>query len=409
MKPRLAVIIPTRNRPDLVRIAIRSVLDQRGEGVRVVVSDNSTRAEAVADVAAFCRGLDGVTCIRPPDPLSMSDHWSWILRQAATGAWGDHIAFLTDRMLLRAGQLRTLLDIIERHPREIVTYLIDAIRDDLSPIRFNLHAWSGRLVRVEADTMLRLLARAEMPLSAPLLLNSVVPVETLAALQRQHAAICDSTAPDYCFCLKLLDVVDSFLFLDKPLLVQHGMPVSNGLTFTTGRDNDVRRDFLANLPKGEAFNACAPIPGIPVAVNTAVHEYGLRRKRGGRRVLPPLDLAAYHQQVYRQVMMIEDEDQRRRFLSMLPPGTRPPERGSMKPGDHMRKTLRRILWPLCGPVCRAVWCQAARRGVQLPGLAWLGFDDPGVAREIAARFMLRPGFLSVYGQMIAEVAPLKDA
>jgi hypothetical protein len=233
MNHRLTFIVPSRNRPDLAVIAIRSILAQDHPTASVIVSDNSTDVQAQNTLAAFCREQAGVRYIRPDEPCSMSQHWSWLLRQAATGDWGTHIAFLTDRMFLRERQLTSLCNIIDRHPKDVITYLIDGIRDDESPIRLRLHAWSGRVLRVASTDMLTLLSRAEMPLNAPLLLNSIVPVNVLATLQGVYQELCDTIAPDYSFCLKFLDHVDSYVFFDKPVLVQHGLPRSNGQSFTT--------------------------------------------------------------------------------------------------------------------------------------------------------------------------------
>lgn len=51
------IVVPTRNRADLARKAIRSVLDQREADVRVLVSDNSTSEAELEELAAFCDAL----------------------------------------------------------------------------------------------------------------------------------------------------------------------------------------------------------------------------------------------------------------------------------------------------------------------------------------------------------------
>lgn len=54
---RVLVGIPTRNRPEFVKQAILSVVGQRFERWRLIISDNRSRPEASADVEAFVREL----------------------------------------------------------------------------------------------------------------------------------------------------------------------------------------------------------------------------------------------------------------------------------------------------------------------------------------------------------------
>ncbi|MBI2800509.1 MAG: glycosyltransferase family 2 protein [Gammaproteobacteria bacterium] len=57
MMPRVYVGIPTRNRPEFVRNAMRSVLDQTYTNLRVLVTDNDSDSEIADDVRKFIANL----------------------------------------------------------------------------------------------------------------------------------------------------------------------------------------------------------------------------------------------------------------------------------------------------------------------------------------------------------------
>lgn len=395
MSPSIAIVIPTRNRPEQTRAALASCADARPADMRVIVSDNSTDDAARDAVRALCDRF-GARYIRPDAPCSMSDHWDWLLQQAATGAWGSHFTLLTDRMIFREGALKELAALGERHPDDAIVYPIDAVRDDERPIRLHLHPWTGRLARIPSERTIAALSRAEMPLNAPLLLNTLLPVATLARIRAAYPRVCDTIAPDYSFCLKFLDVEESYLFFDKPLLVQHALTRSNGRSFTTGRATAERADFLKNLPPGQVFNGCAPIPEIPAAVNTAVHEYEYRRATGTQKSFPPLDMGRYYAHLRQQVLQFEDPEARTRFLAMIPGAIADPGAPRLPPAARARRIMRRCLWPLFGNAFNRFWQACARSGWTPPGMRWLAFTDAESARETARRHMIKPARRSFF-------------
>ncbi|HVF50650.1 MAG TPA: glycosyltransferase, partial [Pyrinomonadaceae bacterium] len=94
------VVIPTRNRAGLAANAARSVLSRPDAGMRVLVSDNSTSEQEASELARLCGeiGDSRLRLVRPPEPLAMSAHWNWAMRQALEYD-ASHFTFLTDRML----------------------------------------------------------------------------------------------------------------------------------------------------------------------------------------------------------------------------------------------------------------------------------------------------------------------
>ena len=172
----LRVIIPTRNRADLAIGAIRSVLSQPVDSVRILVSDNSTSGKERASLSRFCRKLKDkrLRYIAPPEPMPMSPHWDWAMREALRTE-ASHFTVLTDRMVYRPAELTCLLKIVAQHPSRIVSYKHDRVADLKAPIRVEQQAWTGKLFEIQSARLLALTSQAILHESLPRMLNCIVP------------------------------------------------------------------------------------------------------------------------------------------------------------------------------------------------------------------------------------------
>src|SRR6478609_6918453 len=124
----LVVVVPTRNRSDLVERTLESVVDQEpGVPVTVVVSDNSTSQEQFALTQQAVSRLqdaapDGIEIhlVRPDEDLSMGKHWEWARLKAASLTDASHLMYVTDRTLLKRGALAMLVELAASHPDEVI-------------------------------------------------------------------------------------------------------------------------------------------------------------------------------------------------------------------------------------------------------------------------------------------------
>ncbi len=78
--PRFSVVIPTRERADTLRFALRTCLDQAFDDYEVIVSDNfsSPATRGVVDEAAAPK----VRYVRTPEPVAMSTNWEFAVAHA---------------------------------------------------------------------------------------------------------------------------------------------------------------------------------------------------------------------------------------------------------------------------------------------------------------------------------------
>jgi hypothetical protein len=99
-RPKFSILIPTRDRPELLRFALESAKRQTWEDFEVIVSDNSVAkpARAVFDEYADAR----FRYVRPPGQVSMADNWEFASLQAR----GEHVTVLIDKTVLLPSTLR---------------------------------------------------------------------------------------------------------------------------------------------------------------------------------------------------------------------------------------------------------------------------------------------------------------
>lgn len=141
----VSVVIPTRNRRELLRSAIRSVLAQREVTVEVVVVDDGSSDGTEAMVAAF--GDARISVVRDPSPLGESGARNRGIDEAR-GPW---IAFLDDDDLWAPDKLALQLTVLRETSSEWVyggDVLVDRELNVLSGSPPPAPAWvAERLVR----------------------------------------------------------------------------------------------------------------------------------------------------------------------------------------------------------------------------------------------------------------------
>jgi hypothetical protein len=270
------VVIPTRNRAGIAMNAIRSVLDHRVDGLRVMVSDNSTSESEREQLAAFCTQLNDrrLLYVRPPQSLAMTAHWQWALEMALTSYDSAHVVYLTDRMMFKTGGLKEVCDLAALYANKVISYNHDRIVDHVSPIRVEHYPSTGKLWKVPTERLSRLVSDGVLHHGLPRMLNCIVPRTVLQRIHERFGNVFASIAPDFNFCFRCLDVEESILFFDKAPMFHYALSRSNGASVTRGEMTPDNADFTANLPVDDSMrNFATSIPQLNTAVNAVFNEY----------------------------------------------------------------------------------------------------------------------------------------
>ena len=269
----LVVVVPTRNRAQIAKNAIRSVLDEHLEGVQVMVSDNSTANSEREELAEFCASMT-VRYVRPPESLAMPAHWEWAIEEALSFYDASHFTYLTDRMMFKTGGLKELLDVVSQYPNKVVSYNHDRIVDHVRPIHVDHYPSTAKLWEVPTEQLSWLVSQGAFHHGLPRMLNCIVPRAVLDRFKTRFGNVFASIAPDFNFCFRCLDLEESILFLDKSPMFHYALNRSNGASVSRGEMTADNADFTANLPVDNSIrNFATPIPQLNTAVNAVFNEY----------------------------------------------------------------------------------------------------------------------------------------
>ena len=312
-----SIVVPTRNRPGIAATAIRSALRQDFADLEVVVSDNSNADAAEKLKATVVEiGDPRVRYVRPPTELAMGEHWDFAVREAR----GDYVGVLTDRMAFNRNALTRLSQEITTQKADVISYSSCGILEDAPPYRLQRPPFTGRTETHESTWVVGLLSVSVAPWGAPCMLNSFASRTLLAQMESAYGAFMASVAPDVAFCMHVLDHIDSFTYIDLPLMVSHGHATSNGAGLGTGRPlNESTRDFTVMVGRQGGL-PYAPIPEILNNPNIRTNEYCRMRarQRSGRFI--ELDLNAYCKELAAELTLQGDNappEDRRRLESFM--------------------------------------------------------------------------------------------
>lgn len=126
---KFSVLIPTRNRLELLKYAVETVLRQDYEDWEVIVSDN----DSAEDIQGYVAGLRDprVRYVRTGGFVPVTDNWNFALSHSI----GDYVVMLGDDDCLLKGYFRAQSELIDRyaHPDFVYTDAIQYAYPDAMP------------------------------------------------------------------------------------------------------------------------------------------------------------------------------------------------------------------------------------------------------------------------------------
>jgi glycosyltransferase involved in cell wall biosynthesis len=377
------VVVPTRNRADLAITAVRSVLAQEGADARVLVSDNSTTVEDVATLSQFCgEQVERVRYIRPPEPMSMTRHWEWVINEALRLCDASHVTFLTDRTIFKDGELAPLLRVASRHRDRVIVYADDKVFDYDRPVRLVQSRWTAKLVEVTSTLLLDRAARLSLH-PVPRVLNCLVPRRVFETVRDRFGSVFNSISPDFCFAYRCLDVVDCVLYFDRAPILYYATDRSNGASFARGVASRDSADFVANLG-GRRLNYASPVPEFHTVSNAIIHEYCCVKGETNSGRFRDVDRDSYLREMERGIAEIQNPELHREMVLLLR------AQGPFARKPSVLRLMQRLLpLPVC-PGTQPFWRFLTRRfRVYPPGDAPLEFATTEEAIAHANRYPRR--------------------
>lgn len=119
------MLVPTRDRPDLLGFCLEGLAQQTFPDVEVVVADNPVESPA-RDVFERWR-RDGWRYVRAPEPLAMHDNWEFGLQHAT----GEFLAVAIDKTIFQPSALEIANRALEDDPEaDLVSWWNDGYNPD---------------------------------------------------------------------------------------------------------------------------------------------------------------------------------------------------------------------------------------------------------------------------------------
>jgi glycosyltransferase involved in cell wall biosynthesis len=228
--PFFTIAIPTKNRTDQLRNAVRSVREQSFDEVEIIVCDNSDEPHAPAVAAIVAATEDPrVRYVRTSGNLSMPDNWE----RAIADARGEYVGILTDRSVFRRDALSLVHAEIEHSGTPVVGWFPDQYGRDPAGTMFKRRVCSGERREFDSHELLSYFAHGHPTAGSkllPKLMTAVCHRSVIEQVKRSPLGrMCPPVCPDYTSGYLMVAHTERIVLLDDSLFVSCGL--GNGSAF----------------------------------------------------------------------------------------------------------------------------------------------------------------------------------
>jgi len=260
---RFSIIIPTRERVETLKYAIRTCLAQDFENYEIIVCDNCSSPETKRVVDSF--KSEKIKYIRSDQPLAMSDNWELALSHAV----GEYIIFIGDD----DGLLLNSLSKIDRLIRELNVKALC-----WTPINYvwpNVPLPSANTIKIPWKRGIRFLKSVDVipkaannelkPGALPMIYHSAIHRDLIALLRKKTGRVFGAGAPDVYTGFAFAYILKVYPVLDYSMSINGVSAKSNGLASFELKDKDspIVQEFDAlNAKAGLGWHQM--IPNVPV-------------------------------------------------------------------------------------------------------------------------------------------------
>ena len=217
--PHFSILMPTRNRAHLLPFALQSALDQTFHDFEIVLSNNSSSDDTERVALEFAALDPRIKYFRTQSSLSMHESWEFALSHAR----GEWVTLLGDDDAVSARMLDQANKAIERFPTEVVSWRTQNYWGADNPPdtrnRYVMHRFSGESRTISSEDALRNLFGFRSDNTPPRMFNSCCNRAVIRRVQEKVGHFFLPTAPDFTSLVATLAAVDSYIYIDLPLLL----------------------------------------------------------------------------------------------------------------------------------------------------------------------------------------------
>lgn len=212
-----SILLPTRNRAELLGAAISSVLRQTYHRFELIISDNDTEGTRTHDVVQEFTD-PRIRYYRTDGQLAMSENWNSALEKAA----GTHIIVLEDKQRLVPNTLEVLANVIACNNAAVISYLWDRLDVGSPEQTFALDDQAWKVERHSTKDLIKRFATDEIYVDRLFACgeNSCVSRETIKKVKEQSTSgkAFNPLSPDISFGFAICACEEAFWHVAAPLV-----------------------------------------------------------------------------------------------------------------------------------------------------------------------------------------------
>ena len=238
--PFFSIVIPTKDRANLVEDLLISILDQDFDNYEIILSDNSEDNSTQSMLLKYSDPR--IRNIRRHG-LTMADNWD----KAIELCQGKFMLLFSDKMLLKKGALEYLHRKIEDTQSDCITWTIDVCCD--TEKAFFPRNTDQDLILPTHD-LLRDMSLGNYPsyIRSAFHCSSCVSVSILKKIRASHGRVSFQLNPDFTFSYNISLSIDSIYRLSKSLTIlrQKDFETGYGLGHSFFRKSLSAKNFMAS-------------------------------------------------------------------------------------------------------------------------------------------------------------------
>jgi glycosyltransferase involved in cell wall biosynthesis len=275
---KITIVMPTRERGDVLARALATVTAQDYDGLEIVVSDNCS-TDGTREVVAAA-GDPRIRYLNTGRRVSMTDNWEFALSHVQGDGW---VTILGDDDGLMPGAVARVARLIQTSPA--ATHAIRSRVCKYSWPSLTGTPWGrltvpldrGHEVRAARPWLARIMSGSHSYADLPILYNGGFITTELLARIKAGGAVYRSPIPDIYSAVAICSLVDHFVFSHEPFAISGSSKHSTGASHFV-KDARAAESSPAKLFRREEsipFHAALPREpdgGYPISVHALVYE-----------------------------------------------------------------------------------------------------------------------------------------
>lgn len=193
--PLFSIVIPTRDRPALLKILLDSILKQNFDNFEIIIANNSKSNETSVLLESY--NNKRIILIKNKD-VAMDKNWNSGIQKAR----GKYLLLFSDKMFLKKGALTYLSNYMHKNTQECLIWGIDKFYLQTNEYEKN-QSFQQKSV-LSADWLRGFFTNSLDTYPAPCHCNSCVPMSIVKKILKKTGKLCMKLNPDYTMAFQIL-------------------------------------------------------------------------------------------------------------------------------------------------------------------------------------------------------------